>query len=647
MRPKRIRKAGLMALAGWTLAVAAQTETWSERQIAAWEARLPVLAGAAEGAMASHLNALRRPGAPSRAVVHAVRVAEALAPHPAAARQAAAVWYAVPALSDRIRLPDTYPSDGSVLGEIRITAAGDEYEPASFVVYPFRDLGKTRFAVSALKNARGQTVAAEQLDLKVVKVWYQNRNGWFSYFSDTGLDLLPELLLHDEDLVKVDTVARANYARLRKPEGEIHQWISPPKVIDSSFDGDYRRYTSFRPMSEPSFRDAETLQPVALPAGAFKQFWLTARVNAGTPAGLYRGTITATAADGQVIATIPVALNVLPFELPQPKAYFDPERDFLVTLYNYVNFEILMDDNGMDRALAEKQFLAILRNMARHNMTIYKMRDDIGPDVRRILELMKEAGMRTDPLIGCRLIAGGPSYDGVRKTRRAARERVRFFEETVGHTNVFLQSGDEPGASWIVKMRPDWKVYHEAGLRFFTAGHGSLYHKAGYLYDMHPAAGFPEEQEHTRKWNEIGHAYVGWYAGQHVGSENPAYARRQNGLAAYFANFSMIMNYAFSVGPWNDLAKDTYKPMVYAYATRDGLVDTLAWEGFREGVDDIRYATLLQRLARRAAASPQVSAVYAGRKALQYLASFDGLSADLNAARAEMIARILELQALE
>ena len=39
-----------------------------------------------------------------------------------------------------------------------------------------------------------------------VLVWYQNGNAWNSYFADPGLTLVPELLVHDENLIRVDRV---------------------------------------------------------------------------------------------------------------------------------------------------------------------------------------------------------------------------------------------------------------------------------------------------------------------------------------------------------------------------------------------------------------------------------------------------------
>ncbi|MBP8789015.1 MAG: hypothetical protein KBH41_16400 [Azonexus sp.] len=72
-------------------------------------------------------------------------------------------------------------------------------------------------------NERGQALPASALDLKFVKVWYQNGNAWWSYFGDSGVRLCPELLVNDEDLIRVDTEKKANYARLVEPDGRRHE----------------------------------------------------------------------------------------------------------------------------------------------------------------------------------------------------------------------------------------------------------------------------------------------------------------------------------------------------------------------------------------------------------------------------------------
>ncbi|MEI7437856.1 MAG: hypothetical protein WCL16_13710 [bacterium] len=145
----------------------------------------------------------------------------------------ALAWYVVPALSDIQRLPQAYPVDGKCNGELRAMAEKDEFDPASFVVFPFKDLDRVELKLSALAGPDGAVLPAENLDLKVVKVWHQNGNGWFCYFSDPGLKLVPELLLNDENLIKVDTVTTGNYARIDYPAGSKYYWISPPRLLDS------------------------------------------------------------------------------------------------------------------------------------------------------------------------------------------------------------------------------------------------------------------------------------------------------------------------------------------------------------------------------------------------------------------------------
>ena len=133
-------------------------------------------------------------------------------------------WWSVPAMSGVQRLPDAIPADGEQRGTVRIVAARGEYEPGSFVVRPRVDLGKVQPVVGKLVNEKGDVFPADNLDLTVVKVWYQNKNGWFSYFADTGMKLCPELLLHDEDLIRVDTAKEANYARITDADGKTAEW---------------------------------------------------------------------------------------------------------------------------------------------------------------------------------------------------------------------------------------------------------------------------------------------------------------------------------------------------------------------------------------------------------------------------------------
>jgi hypothetical protein len=84
--------------------------------------------------------------------------------------------------------------------------------------------------------------------------------------------------------------------------------------------------------------------------------------------------------------------------------------------------------------------------------------------------------------------------------------------------------------------------------------------------------------------------------------------------------------------------------LVMVQATRDDVLDSLAWEGVREGLDDIRYATKLKQLALQAMQSKNGDIMLLGRRALSYLAYWDEKRGDLDAFRYEAINYILRME---
>ena len=68
------------------------------------------------------------------------------------------------------------------------------------------------------------------------------------------------------------------------------------------------------------------------------------------------------------------------------------------------------------------------------------------------------------------------------------------------------------------------------------------------------------------------------------------------------------------------------------------MIDTVAWEGYREAVDDIRYASTLALAIRENPAHPQAVAAKA------FLDGVTGEEPDLDAVRREIVAWILKLR---
>lgn len=626
----------LMALI--SMEMTAQVEVISDALYQKSVKAIPVLREAAKN---PYLKAyLADPGKGRRHIVSAARVAADVNENPAFAGKVA--HYAVPAMSGLQRLPDMYPEDGKALDVVRILTAKDEYEPGSFVVYPFENLGKVEFKLTPFKTADGKVLPADKLDLKVIKVWYQNKNAWYNYFSDDGLKLCPELLLNDEDLIKVDTEKVANFARLTEEDGTVrYHWLTPPPQINARYGSPTYRY--FRPFQcmKPNFRDAKTLQPVTLNKGEFKQFFLTVHAEKNQAAGIYKGAVNMVK-DGAKIGEIPVAVRVLPFELPVPHTYADPNRRMAVAFYHYSSFMYILSENGNDYELACKQLRNMLANQVRHNQSMHVIQSrEWDREFYETLAAMKETGVRTDFMI-CNLGLASPTQP--LDMKHDAKLKRKQFTDLLGHNNICFTVGDEPPISWVRRMLPVYEIYQSEGFKFFIAGKHQVFYGAGHLYDFFNTAFNPRNREATRPWNEVGHAFVAWYADQHVGVENPDFNRRQNGMAPYLANYSALCNYAHHFGPYNDRTIGAYKPMVFAYGSGDGLIDTLQWEGFREGLDDIRYATALKRLALEAKENKDIKISYAGRQALKMFALLNTDKANLDSVRYEMVERILELR---
>ena len=574
------------------------------------------------------------------------------------AEEPAFVHSAVPAMSEFQRLPDVEPQDGVRGGAVRIVAARGEYEPGAFSVCAARDLGKVRFEVSDLKQVEkadgggeretGAVFPKGDLDLRVVKVWYQNLNAWFSYFGDCGNKLCPELLLHDEDLIRVDEKKQANYARITRKDGSTYEhWINPPRKMDLLFGRDDEGPRVFQPM-RLGFADAKTLQPVRLDKGVWRNFFLTACVKPGTPAGVYRGEVKVRG-QGQertVLGSIPVELRVLDWELPKyPRTYFDPEREYMTCNYGYFSVDLVMQENGGDPDLAKEQFKAICRNLVSHGQSLLKNRSDAWGEFEMTHRLICEAGMRQDVFVaGPRALRWKTKPSDREELERHASALARATDRLVGHHNFYLSHGDEPGQHWMLQNRVVFDAYQKAGFKFLIAGSDNVFHKGGHFYDWHNVAADPTDDRPTKLWNQMpDKPVVAWYSNMHVGPENPAFNRRQYGMAPYLAGYSGTCNYAHHLGPYND-DTTTYRPMVFAYGTADGVIDTIQWEGYREAIDDTRHATVLCELARRATATGDRRGRLLGGAAMMYLARFDRERGDLNECRAEMIVRTAELK---
>lgn len=557
--------------------------------------------------------------------------------------------YSVPPLSSIMRLPDKLPEDARLSSELRVIAAQGEFEPTSFLISARANVKKLELKPTALTGPGGEIPVAN-IDIKIVKTWYQGGTAWFSYFGDSNRrELVPELLLNDETLIKVDEEKQENYLRV----GQDYQWVSYTKD---------KAEKPFNYLTEP-VADSRTLLPITLEKGRNKQIWVTVKVPKETAGGIYKGKINLIA-DGKPAGAMDLIVKVLPFQLPMPKTYYNLENDFLVTMYA-TGMLGLAERYKMSPEAADKQQLAIFKNLLDHNIfnnrsdtdvRIGKTAEEDVAQMKHELDLMKQTGFVMKPLL-----SRGWSYPlNDKETQEDFQARINLLaktlKESVGHDDIYVTSWDEAGVERIKLMREATEYTNTQGLELWvTTARGKHFDMAGYIIDYANHGGWPT-RDNSEIWHAIG-SKVASYAGPHTGPENPDVFRRWEGLARYKANYDGSYNYKYysQINPsvfdksvqnlWNDFLGGAFRQFNLVYPTADGVIDTIAWEGFREGIDDIRYATKLKQEADAAIKSGNVKAKHQAKKALMWLELLDDKTVDLNAVRQEMIEYILKIQA--
>lgn len=128
--------------------------------------------------------------------------------------------------------------------------------------------------------------------------------------------------------------------------------------------------------------------------------------------------------------------------------------------------------------------------------------------------------------------------------------------------------------------------------------------------------------------------------------------RQRHGMWLYKANYDATYNYIWYfespyVNPWSEYIDATFRAFNFVYPTQTDVIDTIAWEGFREGIDDIRYATKLKQLAEEALHSGVSQRITVANEALNWLEETDERSTNADLLRLEMIHYIMHLLELE
>ena len=484
------------------------------------------------------------------------------------------IIYRLDPITNRRALPDCFPDvPGTAGGELRLSGCRDEYESTSFAVYARQDVQKLRLEIGDLRSGK-DTLPNSCFEPYVVKCWYQA--GRDVMFHDGVKRLVPELLLKDDALVKVDIQNETNSVRSTAEDGSTRYLPASgtdPKALDA-----------LRPL------DAVTLQAVTIPAETLKQFWLTLHIPDDAAAGTYSGLLRLSA-EGIAPVAVPIEVTVHAFELAQPKVIY--------SIYYPGKLDSKNQPNGTIAAhyKSEEQYLAELRDMLAHGVRYPNLwQAHSSGFVPRALQLRKQAGLPNDMLFinsppGAPASAAG-TVNGWRK-----------LTTDFGYRDIYLYGLDEASGNLLRIQKPSWDNVQKAGGRMYaSAWKEDPFEVMGSLLDVLVWSG-GVQPEMARRWHSVGSKLFS-YSNPQVGVEEPLLYRYNFGLALWKAGYDGAMDFAYQYAYghiWNDFDSERFRDHCFAYPTLNGVVGTVQWEGFREGVDDVRYVTTLEKTIEQAA----------------------------------------------
>lgn len=447
---------------------------------------------------------------------------------------------------------------------LTITAARNSFEPASLVIRsgrePLEDVG---IEITDLQTVHGDkelseksSISSGNIDVRVVKCWYQAGH---SINDVTHKQLTPELLLHDDDLVRVDYVRQVNLIK-----------------------------------NLSRIRDADVLQPFTVPRNQNKQVWMTVHIPGDAPPGLYAGAVTVTAA-GDVRKKLNLNVQVLPASLPEPMIDYG--------LYYEGHLSGRAQPQIGWRPKTEKQMTAELLDMKEHGLTNATVRHQLDADpgkreegwkrLQRTLELRKDIGWGAAPLL---YLDWHPKIEDLHAYKKKI-QTIASIAATAGIRDVYIYGIDERRGSDLLSLRPLYQAVHEAGAKNFVACFDDFLQSVPDLLDLPVLYGRPKKdfmaalgKLNIRVWN---------YGNPQAGLEEPATYRRNYGVNLVMAGFSGALDYVYQHGTcWNDFVDTQYRSHTMAYPTIDKPIPTIQWEGWRQGVNDVQFLTLLKQKGR-------------------------------------------------
>lgn len=475
--------------------------------------------------------------------------------------------------------PTDYPLSDPPGEQLAVSVTPGDSASTAFTLHAFNKLSDVEIGLGAVAS-RDSVVSPDAFDVRLVKYWYQAGKGtisrqWkFRYLSQSFL--VPELLVHDDGLVKVDTDLGINYLKVEELGRSAYLDISStPSALPRGV----------------RISDAATLQPFTVKKGENKQVWITAHVPKEQKPGIYTGALNVYV-NGQSCGGLNLRLEVLPFRLVESPIEYG--------IYYRGKISGKAPPIGSEEK-TRLQYKKELEDIKSHGIQAVTVYDEKTPMVMEALNLRKELGFRTDKAFLLSNGTGTPKNNEELKALTARVIRQVTEVSKAGYGSTYLYAKEESHGADVLQIRQSLKAAHRGGAKVFTAVYKDAVKYVGDLLDMAIVANALDKNL-ADQWHAQGKLIFS-YSNPQAGIEEPDTYRKNYGLSLWCAGYDGAMIYAYQhqFGPsiWNDFDDKTYRDHVFAYPLSDGVVDTIEWEGLREGIDDVRYAATLMKVANR------------------------------------------------
>ena len=521
-----------------------------------------------------------------------------------------------PFSNDKIR-PDTPIKElpGAESNALQIIGTPGEFEAAGMVIRPMNNLNNLRFKIGNFTGKAGG-LPASIVDIKLVKCWMQDGGAWRYVEAGHRTTLVPELLLND------------------------------PDFLTHRFDKDAIKIPGSDKKMLP-IKDASALLPVTIQAENNQQFHVTIQLPKDTTSGFYQAPVELFDETGK-IGEFSIQLKVLSFSLAPAITHYDSTREFTSSVYYWGQPSNAKAAEIGKLLKTDEQLLAEMENMARHGITspiLVWYHEVLYRDnalLRKGLETALKAGLLKN---GVYFGISGDTDAQTESELKALSARVKGALAVIRNSgitsDVYFYASDEARGAKLIAQRPAINAIHEAGGKILVSGFQGIFDVLGDSLDLVNWYGVPLKDEAAR-WHGAGRRI--WnYGSPQAGSEDAEVYRRNFGVYLWQKDYDGVADYCYA----DPHCEPFYRGNNFVYPTVSGVIDTLSWEGFREGLDDIRYASTLILAAKTAEKSSNPAKRKKATEAIAFLDKLDAKNCDLSWMRLKIIRLIIELSDVE